>query len=165
MDSDFNGNGRDDILWRHENGAFTNWLATADGGFVSNDAAAFATVPLGWTIGGTGDFNGDNRSDIVWLHDNGDLTTWQADPDGGFTQHPFGIMWETWGGWSVAGTGDFNGDGYDDILLRYQDGQLTSWLGSPSGVLAADNSGFAAIIYLTKQCQNSLNHMGVTGRR
>ena len=31
---DFNGDGRDDILWRNDTGAVTNWLGQANGGFV-----------------------------------------------------------------------------------------------------------------------------------
>ena len=33
---DFNGDGRDDILLRHDNGTMTNWLGQANGGFFSN---------------------------------------------------------------------------------------------------------------------------------
>ena len=35
--------------------------------------------------------------------------------------------------WKVAGTGDFNGDGRDDLLLRNDSGWLTNWLGNANG--------------------------------
>ncbi|HEX7826398.1 MAG TPA: hypothetical protein VF477_15965, partial [Mycobacterium sp.] len=45
LSSDFNGDGRDDLLWRSDGGQVSNWLGDANGGFVSNDAHAFAQVP------------------------------------------------------------------------------------------------------------------------
>ena len=35
--------------------------------------------------------------------------------------------------WQVAGTGDFNGDGRDDVLLRHANGWMTEWLGQSNG--------------------------------
>ena len=34
--------------------------------------------------------------------------------------------------WSVAGTGDFNGDGVGDILWRNTEGDATIWIGPMS---------------------------------
>ena len=48
---DYNGDGRDDILWRSDDGAVSNWLGTASGGFIINDAAAYAQVETSWHIG------------------------------------------------------------------------------------------------------------------
>jgi len=41
---DFNGDGRDDIMWRHTNGSMTNWLGMANGGMNTNNSANFFTV-------------------------------------------------------------------------------------------------------------------------
>ena len=71
---DFNADGRDDLLWRHDNGTFTNWLATQNGGFVANDANALTLVPTSWHVVGTGDFNGDHLGDVLWRHDDGTFT-------------------------------------------------------------------------------------------
>lgn len=50
-------------------------------------------------------------------------------------------MWpELDAGWSVAGIGDFNGDGIDDILLRNVDGTIVNWLGTENSQFV-DNSG------------------------
>jgi hypothetical protein len=53
---DYNGDGRDDILWRNDNGGFTNWLAQGNGSFVSNDANAFASITTAWHVQGPDTF-------------------------------------------------------------------------------------------------------------
>ena len=72
---DFNGDGRADVLWRHESGALTNWLATEAGGFNANNSL-MAQVPSDWRVLGTGDFDGDGMSDVLWRHEDGSLTNW-----------------------------------------------------------------------------------------
>jgi hypothetical protein len=45
----------------------------------SEGGAAHAVVPNDWHIQGTGDFDNDNRSDILWRHDSGQTYIWQMD--------------------------------------------------------------------------------------
>ena len=130
---DFNGDNRDDILWRHDNGYLTEWLGTASGGFTDNGANAFSSVSTDWSVAGIGDFNGDNRDDILWRHDNGYLTEWLGTASGGFTDNGANAFSSVSTDWSVAGIGDFNGDNRDDILWRHDNGYLTEWLGTASG--------------------------------
>ena len=40
----------------------------------------------------------------------------------------------------MAGIGDFNGDGFDDILARETDGTITDWLGQPDGEFVANDA-------------------------
>ena len=40
----------------------------------------------------------------------------------------------------MAGIGDFNGDGFDDILARETDGTITDWLGQPDGEFFANDA-------------------------
>ena len=47
---DFNGDGKDDILWRDDSGHTTNWLGTASGGFTPNSANFSTTVDTSWHI-------------------------------------------------------------------------------------------------------------------
>ena len=131
--NDFNGDGRSDILWRNEDGRLTNWLGTATGGFADNVTNALNSVAVDWHIAGTGDFNGDGRDDILWRNDDGRMTDWLGTANGGFTDNAANAYNSVAVDWQVAGTGDFNGDGRDDILWRNQDGRLTDWLGTESG--------------------------------
>ena len=132
---DFNGDGLSDILWRNDNGALTDWLGTATGGFAYNSASAgaFAAVGTDWHVVGTGDFNGDGRADILWRNDSGALTDWLGTASGGFVDNSASAYAVVGTDWKVADTGDFNGDGRIDILWRDDDGALTDWLGTASG--------------------------------
>jgi serralysin len=130
---DFNGDGRDDVLWRSDSGAVSDWLGQANGGFVTNDTNAFSNVPTNWHIAGTGDFNGDGRDDILWRSDSGALSDWLGQANGGFVTNDATAFTNVPTNWNVVGTGDFNGDGRDDVLWRSNTGQLSNWLGQANG--------------------------------
>lgn len=131
--NDYNGDGRSDVLWRHENGTLTNWLGQSDGSFVGNYAAGVLALENAWQVAGTGDFNGDGRDDVLWRHENGTMTNWLAAENGNFVGNYANAAYGVDTGWQVAGTGDFNGDGRDDVLWRNADGSITSWQGQFNG--------------------------------
>ena len=144
--NDFNGDGRSDILWRNSDGQVSNWLAQANGSFVINDANAAIGVPTSWQIVGTGDFNGDGRSDLLWRHQSGTLSNWLATAAGGWIVNDANALAQVPNAWKVAGVGDFNGDGRDDILWRSTSGQLSNWLGTASGgFVNNDANAFAGV--------------------
>ena len=130
---DFNGDGRDDILWRSDMGALSNWLGTATGGFVNNDANAFAQADTSWTVIGTADLNGDGRDDILWQNDNGFLSNWLGTASGGFVVNDANALTQYAPSVHIAGTGDFNGDGRDDLLYRLDSGLVGIIRGTPNG--------------------------------
>jgi hypothetical protein len=130
---DFNGDGRDDILWRSDSGTLTNWLSTATGAFDTNGANFWITVPSAWKIVGVGDYNGDGRDDILWRNTDGTITDWLASPNGSAAPNAANLWTAVPNDWKVVGTGDFNGDGLADILWRNNDGTVTDWLGTKSG--------------------------------
>ena len=84
---DFKGDGRDDVLWRNDNGTVTNWMSQADGGFVDNGVNAYINGPASWHIAGTSDYNGDGRDDVLWRNDNGTVTEWLGQINGGFADN------------------------------------------------------------------------------
>jgi len=83
-------------------------------------------VPLNWTVVGTGDFNGDGVSDILWRDTAGDLAIWLMNSTG---QEASGTTYpQIPTTWSVAATGDFDGNGTSDILWLDTSGNLGVWL-------------------------------------
>jgi Ca2+-binding RTX toxin-like protein len=143
---DFNGDGRDDVLWRSTGGGFSDWLGRTDGGFQQNDANAFTTVATDWHVVGTGDFNGDGRADVLWRSSGGALSNWLGTASGGFQQNDGAAFRQVGTDWHVAGVGDFNGDGRDDILWRSDAGGLSNWLGTEGGGWAQnDANAFAQV--------------------
>ena len=56
---------------------------------------------------------------------------WLGTASGGFTVNP--TLTQVPNEWKVAATGDYNGDGRDDILWRSDSGALGDWLGTASG--------------------------------
>ena len=66
------------------------------------------------TFAGTGDFDGDGRTDVLRLHYTGLVIGEMSNGDGTFS----GTLLNKLGaGWSIAGIGDFNGNGTDDVLV------------------------------------------------
>ena len=79
-----------------------------------------------WKANGTGDFNGDGLSDILWQNaSSGQVSIWEMNGNnvigGGTVGNNPGPNWR------AIGTGDFNGDGHSDILLQNANGQAVVW--------------------------------------
>ena len=116
---DLNGDGRDDVLVRHTDGP---WHYYAMNGRIPLGAAsgrARLTPNTSWRLAGIGDFNGDGRDDVLVRHTDG---PWHYYAMNG--RIPLGaasgrarLTPNT--SWRLAGIGDFNGDGRDDVLVRH----------------------------------------------
>jgi subtilisin family serine protease len=127
--ADFDGDGKTDILWRHQgSGQLSAWfmdgINRTGGSFLDPSAES----DLQWKLVGTGDFNGDAKMDVLWAHDHsGGSRVWLMD---GITRvGEVALPSQISRGWRVAGTGDFNGDGKTDILWREDGaGNLMAWL-------------------------------------
>lgn len=147
---DYNGDGHADAAMLYDYGSGTakifTALGTATGGF-SAPVVAWSTPANSWWAANmtlhSGDFNGDGRDDIaVWYSysaGSDTLFTLTSTPGGTFNW-PFASFTSP-SGWVSTNlkyvTGDFNGDGRDDLaaLANYTDGHVTmfTWLTDPTG--------------------------------
>jgi hypothetical protein len=144
---------------------YTN-LSNASASFIGENAYEY----FGSTVAGVGDVNGDGYDDILlgaWgnaesAYDAGKAylifgksSGWTKDFNLSNADVAFlGESNSDWAGWGLAGAGDVNGDGYDDILINSQGnddggvdsgqtylilGKATGWL-SKSSLSTADAS-------------------------
>jgi hypothetical protein len=161
-EGDINGDARPDLLWIHQvyidgsgyHAPIVEWLP-GSGGSVSaipNDAGPVAAsngLPSGAWISarGTGDFNGDGFTDLLWTVNGNSFNPsgssanglWLSNGDGSFRSVGIPTTDVT----NVAGYipyfGDFNGDGKTDILWDLPDaygrsnGQRYLWLSRGDG--------------------------------
>jgi hypothetical protein len=131
---DFDGDSDTDILWRNTGtGSFSGWnvIWYMDGESISGYGYLYGISDLDWRIVGTGDFDSDGDTDILWRNTgSGSFSGWnvvwymagESISGYGYLYGISDIFWE------IAGTGDFNNDGYVDILWRhYGAGGLQGW--------------------------------------
>jgi hypothetical protein len=127
---DFNGDGRPDLVWRHDaSGQNVVWLmngVTLVSGTFTNPSTLADTR---WQVVGTNDFNGDGRMDLLWRHGfSGENVVWFMNGldllNGTFTT-PSAL---TDVRWRMVGTGDFDRDARPDILWRHDaSGENVLW--------------------------------------
>ncbi len=72
------------------------------------------TLDPGWTVVGTGDFNGDKLDDFLRVNTEGYVVGEMANGNGTFTPQVLNLKNA---GWNILGTGDFNGNGTGDVLI------------------------------------------------
>ena len=125
--ADFDGNGSSDVLFRHTpSGSMFVWwmdhLVEADGAFLT------PSVVLGnWEVVATEDFNGDNKSDIVWQEPStGAIYIWYMN-GATRTTATFATPAQVPAGWRIVGADDLNNDGHPDLVFRHTAGWVYVW--------------------------------------
>jgi hypothetical protein len=128
---DFSGDGNFDLVWQHQaDGAIALWRmngTTMQGGDPFSPGQVMDT---NWKIVGTGDFNGDGHPDLLWHHQaQGLLALWVMNGLNQVSGSSLVPDRVTDTNWRVAATGDFNGDGWRDIIWQHQtNGSISAWL-------------------------------------
>jgi hypothetical protein len=121
---DFDGDSDTDILWRnYGSGAYQGlnviWYMT---GATKDSEVVFSLIPdTNWRIVGTGDFDGDSDTDILWRYYGtgtyqGLNVIWYMNGTS-YTEVVFSQVLDT--NWKIAGAADFDGDSDMDLLWRY----------------------------------------------
>ena len=139
---DLNGDGKSDLLWRDTNGSTAVWVMDGSsiiGSGYLNVGGRIVAPDSSWSVVGMGDFNGDNYSDLIWRNTvTGELAEWQlhsSDIVGSADLNSGGVAIRPDASWSIAGVGDFNGDGDADLLWLNSNGTVSEWLMHGSTVI------------------------------
>src|SRR5690606_19406209 len=125
---DFDGDGRDDILWRHAaNGRNAIWK----GGDYRHQQAVTAITNVEWNVEAVGDFDGDGLDDLFWRHANGANTIWRAAT---YTRQLAVPKLAT--RWVLGASADYDGNGKDDLVWRNSvNGNNLIWRAAASNVV------------------------------
>jgi hypothetical protein len=143
---DFDGDGHADVFWyRPGPSADVMWWGTGS-------TATLGSVHDEYVVNGsylprTGDFNGDHHTDIAWPVKNGSsyhFDVWFGRNDRTFRSEMGSVPNA---GTSRYFTGDFNGDGYDDVFTYVAGQGNVVYFGAP----------FSGNAFLTKQTVRLVN--------
>jgi hypothetical protein len=64
---DFDGDGRSDILWRHDSSG-NNYVYLMNGTSIVGEGYLRTVADPNWRVAGVGDLDGDGKDDILWRH-------------------------------------------------------------------------------------------------
>src|SRR5262249_16688465 len=118
-----NNDGNADILFQNadnSNGSVQIWEMNG----ISILTQATLNQGSQWHAIGTGDFNGDFMSDILFQNNNGAPQIWEMNGTSILTP---ATLTNQGNQWHAIGTGDFNGDGLSDILYQNTNGTPLVW--------------------------------------
>jgi hypothetical protein len=144
---DFNRDGKEDILIANDQTGsakiyFTNGSAVS--GTAQLDAGA------GWQIGAIGNFDGTGNLSVVWRQNDGFSILWPL--RSGVKNGGYVIQQPASGAMPIMQRADFDGDGIDDILWEYPNGDREITLLNASGIktkakaLTSPNDYSAAVL-------------------
>jgi FG-GAP-like repeat len=125
--SDFNGDGKSDILWRNSTtGNIAIWTMNGNA-ITSSILTSTPTLASSWKTLGVADFSGDGKADILWRNDvDNRVVLWTMDGTNVLSSTATSTPTLA-ASWKAVGTGDFNGDGKADVLWRNDDGSIALW--------------------------------------
>ena len=124
---DFNGNSFSDILWQNSNGQAASWELNGTSLIAGGSAVVGPNPGPSWTEIGTGDFNADSHSDILWQNASGQAAIWEMNGTSQIASGSALVGPNPGPSWKAVGSGDFNGDGFSDILWQNANGQAAIW--------------------------------------
>ena len=130
---DFNGDGKADIIWRDTSGSVGIWLMN---GAQILQSSVLGNVPTSWVIAGS-----DMKGNIFWRNTTtSEVGMWVMNGTSVKTALDFGPV----SGWNIAGIGDFDGNGSNDLLWTNSSGGVAMWLMNGTQIMSAPILGNVA---------------------
>jgi hypothetical protein len=118
--ADFNGDGRQDLVWRDHGGGAVVWQM---GGLsIASRTTLAPALDAASAIIGAGNFFGAGTGAIAWVDANHRLSLWRVDGTG--LQQTCVVAAGVDPQWNFLGIGDLDGDGIDDVAWRASDGSI-----------------------------------------
>lgn len=111
---DFNADGTDDLLWRHDRTGI-NWVYLFDDGQVVSSKRLNKVLDQHWVVAEVGDLDGDGTDDILWRNTQTGLN-WIYQMREGEIAASVLLNSVPDQAWTVSGLLDVNQDGTEDIL-------------------------------------------------
>lgn len=135
---DFNGDGFADVVTLASNGVLKLYTGNGSGGWINGTGitigGGFTGASAPRTLMFPGDFSGDAKPDMIALYPDGSLKLLTGNGVGGWIN---GTGITIGGGFSSAtavfSPGDFNGDGYVDMIATWPDSSMKLYTGNGAG--------------------------------
>ncbi|QXE26450.1 CHAP domain containing protein [Richelia sinica FACHB-800] len=137
------GDNKTDLIHFVNNESVVVWLSNGDGTF---NAGQPYTPRSGYAMSAnnynfkTGDFNGDNKTDLIHFVNNESVVVWLSNGDGTFNA---GQPYTPRSGYAMSAnnynfkTGDFNGDNKTDLIHFVNNESVVVWLSNGDGTFNA----------------------------
>jgi hypothetical protein len=138
---DVNGDGYPDVIIGAYNSATAYIFRGGSGGLATTPASTLAggSATLGLTVDGAGDVNGDGFGDVIVGAPTGDNAYIYNGNATGVTATPATVLPKTYVGFqfgtAVSGFGDFNLDGFSDVLVGSPSRAIQFFRGSTAGAV------------------------------
>jgi hypothetical protein len=130
-----------DIFLRDSAGDIAIWQVS---GSQITKSAILGKVTRNWVVAGFGDFNGDGNIDLLFRDTNsGTVAIWFLKSSGGIQPAAAVGTVPTASTWQIAQTGDYNGDGYSDMLWTDSSGNIAIWF--MTGATVASTAGLGNV--------------------
>lgn len=114
---DFNGDGKTDLLMLNDTTHDVAVWEMNGTQVIANQTIGTINAAGGWHFASTGDFNGDGKTDLMFLNNTSNgVAIWQMNGPQVAADAQIGTV-NAAAGWHFTDTGDFNGDGKTDLLF------------------------------------------------
>lgn len=126
--ADFDDNGRPDLVLQHTDRRLSAWVMNGQEFLQARFLRGGTPIGPGWKAVGVADFNRDDYPDVLFQHETRKFAIWLMQGTNYIRAIPVRSGTPAAAGWKGAGSGDFNNDGWPDILMQHTDGRLATWL-------------------------------------